>query len=82
MKKLKTKLKPAQKISPSGSNAVYKILKVWPGYEAGRTDRPVIWGTIHRLSAKGIPLKSERPINKILEYHYGGPPMLAGSIVK
>jgi hypothetical protein len=82
MKHLKTKLKAGQKFQLSGGTYTYKIVKVWPGYEAGRSNRPVIWGLIHRLSAQGSPLKSEKPKNHILEYHYGGDPMLAGSIVK
>jgi hypothetical protein len=79
---MKTKLKPGMLIRLSGSNYVNKILKTWKGYEAGRSERPVIWGQVQRIKSDGSLVKSDTPKNTILEYHYGGPPEINGEIVK
>jgi hypothetical protein len=82
MNKLKTSLKPLQKFELSSGTYQYRILKIWEGYEAGQKDRPVIWGQLQRLKKDGTPIKSEKPFNKILEFHYGGEPKLNGEIIK
>ena len=79
---MKTKLKPGMIIILSSGTYLYKILKIWKGYEAGISDRPVIWGQIHRIKSDGSIVKSDKPKNSILEYHYGGPPEINGEIVK
>jgi hypothetical protein len=79
---MKTKLKPGMIIRLEGGDNLYKILQIWKGYEAGRSERPVIWGQIHRIKSDGSIVKSDRPKNAILEFHYGGPPEINGEIVK
>ena len=81
-KKLNTKLKAGQIIELMSGTTRYKIIKIWDGYESGFTTRPVVWGNIQKVKRDGTLVKSEKPINKILEFHYGGKPMINGTIIK
>lgn len=82
MAKLKTALKKGQIFELSSGTYQYKILKVWEAFESGSRSKPVIMGEIHRIKKDGTLIKSEKPRTIILEYHYGGKPLLAGEIIK